>query len=104
MDANKILLAPVLTEKSNLLRENEEVKYVFKVAKSANKIQVIEAVEKLFSVKAKACNILNVHGKVKSNNFISKNSFRRGRGRTASWKKAIITLAAGQKIDIFEGA
>ncbi len=103
MDSYKVIIEPVLTEKSNILREGESKKYVFKVDKKANKIQVMSAVKDLFSVNPVSCNIVNVSGKKKANVPVSANSFKRGFGRTASWKKAIVTLAAGEKIDAFEG-
>ena len=55
MDAYKVIIEPVLTEKSNVLREGESKKYVFKVDKRANKIQVIKAVKELFSVTPVSC-------------------------------------------------
>lgn len=104
MEASQIILEPVLSEKSNLLKEGDTKKYVFKVHKKANKLEVMNAVQTLFSVKPAACNISNVRGKKKANKPVSANSFRRGFGRTASWKKAVVTLAPGDKIDILEGA
>ena len=103
MDPYKVIIEPVLTEKSNVLRDGESKKYVFKVDKKANKIQVIEAVKDIFSVNPVSCNIVNVRGKKKANVPISASSFKRGFGKTASWKKAIVTLTAGEKIDAFEG-
>ena len=104
MDLNEVIIAPVLTEKANLLREGESKTYVFKVSKKANKIMVMRAVKDLFDVRPVSCRIINVRGKVKHNRAISRNSFRRGLGRTAAWKKAMVTLDKGQTIDIFEGA
>ena len=104
MDSRDIIIEPVLTEKSNLLREGEAKTYVFKVAKKANKIMVMRAVKDLFNVRPTDCRIINVRGKARHNRAISRNSFRRGMGRTASWKKAMVTLDKGQSIDVFEGA
>ncbi|MCG8454227.1 MAG: 50S ribosomal protein L23 [Spirochaetales bacterium] len=104
MDSNEIIIEPVLTEKTNLLREGEGKTYVFKVSKKANKIMVMRAVSDLFKVRPVGCRIINVRGKVRHNRAISKNSFRRGLGRTAAWKKAMVTLEKGQSIDAFEGA
>jgi large subunit ribosomal protein L23 len=88
-----ILIEPVLSEKTNLLRE--EGKYVFKVDLRANKPQIKEAVAVLFNVHPISCNIMVVGGKPKR---------QRGRpGRTAMWKKAIVRLPAGEKISLFEG-
>ncbi len=93
MNYEDILIEPVLSEKATLLRE--EGKYVFKVHPDANKIQIKEAVAKLFSVKVKSCTVMNVYGKMRR---------VRGRpGRTSSWKKAIVRLEAGETIKVFEG-
>jgi large subunit ribosomal protein L23 len=104
MDSDQIIIEPVLTEKSNLLREGEKKTYVFKVNKKANKLMVMRAVTDLFNVRPVSCRIINVRGKVRNNRAISRSSFRRGQGRTAAWKKAMITLDKGQSIDAFEGA
>ena len=88
-----ILIEPVLSEKATLLRE--EGKYVFKVHPDANKFEIKEAVRKLYNVKVEKCTVMNVYGKMKR---------VRGRpGRTSSWKKAIVRLAAGETIKVFEG-
>lgn len=92
-DLHDVIIEPVLSEKATALRE--EGKYVFKVQPSATKLQVKEAVSKLFNVKVLACTTMNVVGKVKR---------VRGKiGRTASWKKAIVRLAPNETIKIFEG-
>ncbi|MDR1319625.1 MAG: 50S ribosomal protein L23 [Treponema sp.] len=88
-----ILLEPVLSEKANLLRE--EGKYVFKVAPSATKIQIKEAVRRLFNVHPIACTVMVVGGKPKRQRYRS--------GYTSSWKKAIVRLPKDEKISIFEG-
>ena len=88
-----ILIEPVLSEKANLLRE--QGKYVFKVAQSANKTQVKEAVRRLFNVHPVSCTIMVVGGKPKR--------LRNRPGYTATWKKAIIRLPKDEKIGIFEG-
>lgn len=100
MDARSIILAPVVTEKTNAMREEARKKYVFRVDSRSNKIQIMQAVTELFSVKPVACHVMNV--KPKPRNFRSKSGFRVG--HTSHWKKAIVTLKAGDKIDIFEGA
>src|SRR5687768_9290322 len=91
-----ILIRPVITEKNTRLSEMGQ--YTFEVAPNANKIQVKDAVEKIFNVRVMAVNILNVKGQrkriLKSRNF-------REFGREAGWKKAIVTLAPGETIDIF---
>lgn len=104
MTIDQIILEPVITEKSINLRENVAKQYTFKVNVKANKLQVKRAVSKLFSVTATDCNILNVKRKQKANLPVSKASYKRGHGYTAAWKKAIVTLAKGEKIDMFEGA
>lgn len=94
MDIENILIKPVLTEKTNIEKENN--KYVFKVDKRANKFQIIKAVKNLFDVHPLKCNIINIAKKPKRE--------RNRAGFTASWKKAIITLPKGETISIFEGA
>jgi large subunit ribosomal protein L23 len=88
-----ILLAPVLSEKANLLRE--EGKYVFKVDPAATKIQIKEAVRRLFNVHPISCTVMVVGGKPKRQRSRS--------GYTSSWKKAIIRLPKDEKMSIFEG-
>lgn len=94
MDYESILIEPVLTEKSNVAREGG--RYAFKVDPRADKIQVMEAVRRLFNVNPVACNIINVKSKPKR--------LRNRPGKTATWKKAVVKLAPGEKIAIFEGA
>lgn len=81
-----------LTEKATILAETGN-QYVFRVQPSANKIQIRQAIEKLFKKKVVRVNTLNCLGK-----------FKRGRtqhpGRTNAWKKAIVTLAPGEKIEL----
>ena len=103
MKADEIIIEPVLTEKANILRENEQRTYVFKVHKKANKIMVAEAIELLFKVRALKCRIMNVKGKSRNNYAISRSSFKRGKGKSSSWKKALVTIQSGQNIPIFEG-
>jgi large subunit ribosomal protein L23 len=93
MNYEDVLIEPILSEKATALRE--ENKYTFRVASSATKTQVKEAVRKLFNVKVVDCNTLNVRGKTKR---------LRGRpGKTSSYKKAIVKLAPGETIKVFEG-
>jgi large subunit ribosomal protein L23 len=93
-----ILRRPLITEKNTWLMERGQ--YTFEVLTEANKIQIKDAVEKTFNVRVKAVNTLNVKGKTKVRGT------RGGRGRIygheRSWKKAIVTLFPGQRIDIFE--
>jgi len=93
MQFEEILIAPVLSEKSNELRE--QGKYVFKVNRDATKIEIKEAVRKLFNVKVIDCTVVNVEGKIKR--------VRSRPGKTSSWKKAVVRLAPGETIKVFEG-
>ena len=88
-----ILIEPVLSEKANMLRE--QGKYVFKVAQSANKLQIKEAVRRMFNVNPMSCTVMVVGGKPKRQRY--------HKGYTATWKKAIVRLPKGEKIAIFEG-
>ncbi len=92
-DSNKIILKPVITEQS--MDCAAQGKYTFRVASDSNKFEIKDALEKIFKVKVMKVNIINISGKER----------RRGRivGKTSSWKKAIVTLKKGDKIEIFEG-
>ena len=92
MDARDILIRPLITEKSTQLME--EGKYVFVVAKKANKIEIAKAVAEIFKVKVADVNTVNVSGKVK----------RMGRfvGKRSDYKKAIVKLAPGETIEFFQ--
>jgi large subunit ribosomal protein L23 len=88
-----VIQQPLVTEKgAHLLAED---KYPFRVVSGANKVQIKQAVEKAFKVRVRAVNVMNVRGKKR----------RWGRKQTVgpSWKKAIVTLAPGDKIELFEG-
>jgi len=89
----EIIVAPVLTEKSTRISELNQV--VFRVRQDATKPEIKIAVERLFSVKVQAVNTLNVKGKVKM--------FRGRKGQRSDFKKAIVTLAEGNKIDVTTG-
>ena len=91
---NEVLLAPVVSEKSYSLIADR--KYSFRVHPKAHKTQVRQAVEELFDVKVENVNILKVKDKPK----------RRGlfKGKKPGWKKAIVELREGDRIEIFEGA
>ena len=88
----EVLIKPIVTEKTTGLME--ENKYTFKVDPKANKIEIKYAVETIFKVNVTDVKTMNVAGKMK----------RQGRtqGLTPSWKKAIVTLKAGQRLPIFE--
>ena len=92
MDARDIIIRPLITEKSTTLMA--EGKYVFEVAKAANKIEIAKAISQIFNVKVVSVNTVNVEGKVK----------RMGRsiGKRSDYKKAIVKLAAGETIEFFE--
>ena len=96
MRAEEIIKRPlVLTEKGNRLRESEN-QYLFEVAMDANKTEIRNAVEKLWP----AVSVIKVH------TLIQRGRFRRmGRGtaKTQNWKKAMVSLKAGDTIDFFEG-
>ena len=94
-EAQKIIRRPLITEKSTRQKE-EGRQYVFEVDRDANKIEIQSAVERLFKVTVLQVRTSNVLGKVK----------RLGRryGKRPDWKKAIITLKEGDRIDFFEGA
>jgi large subunit ribosomal protein L23 len=93
-NANEVLVKPVVTEKSHAQLDRQGA-YTFVVARDANKIEIAQAVEKTFGVKVKDVRTMNYAGKTK----------RMGRhvGRKASWKKAVVVLAEGDSIEIFEG-
>ena len=88
-----VILSPVITEKATMASEHNKV--VFKVRRDATKPQIKEAIEKLFDVKVKAVNTLVRKGKFKA--------FRGRPGMQSDVKKAIVTLAEGQQIDITTG-
>jgi large subunit ribosomal protein L23 len=95
--AAQIILRPVISEKS--MDETQRGKYTFRVHSDANKLQVKQAIEELFKVNVTNVTVLTTKAKEKSRN--------RGRGRvegwSSPWKKAVVTLASGQKIEFFEG-
>ncbi len=88
-----IIRSPVITEKSTLVSEHNQV--MFNVARTATKPEIKAAVEALFEVKVNAVNTLNRKGKIKR--------FRGVAGRQPDVKKAIVTLAEGQSIDVTTG-
>ena len=97
MNIHDVIIKPVFTEKSSLLREKAKKVYVFKVAKTANKLEVMKAVGAIFAVEPISCTIVNVRGKKRAN-IPYKGSVKRGHGTTAAWKKAYVTLPAGKTI------
>ena len=89
-ELTKLIIAPVVSEKSTLLAEQN--KFVFKVKKTANKKTIKQAVELMFNVEVDSIHVLNVKGKTK----------RYGRfiGSRSDWKKAYVKLKAGHNIDL----
>ncbi|MDR1363078.1 MAG: 50S ribosomal protein L23 [Spirochaetaceae bacterium] len=93
MNYEQILIRPVLSEKTNILREKG--RYVFQVDMAANKPLIKEAVQKLFNVHPIACTTAIVASKPKRQRY--------KKGHTSMWKKAVVTLAKDEKITLFEG-
>lgn len=93
MQIYEVLRRPLVTEKGTTLQASG--KYLFEVGRDANKKQIKDAVQKAFKVTVVSVNVMNVHGENK----------RVGRKITTTpqWKKAIVTLKAGDKIQLFEG-
>ena len=93
MNLYEVLRRPLITEKSTLLQAQN--KYQFEIADGANKPMIKQAVEKAFKVKVTGVNVVTVRGKSK----------RMGRRTvmTPPWKKAVVTLKPGDKIEFFEG-
>jgi large subunit ribosomal protein L23 len=90
-----IIKRPVISEKTNIQKENAN-QVSFEVDPRANRIEIKRAVQKIFSVKVSDIHTMHVRGKYK----------RRGRilGKRRNWKKAIVTLMPGERIEFFEGA
>ena len=93
MKKEDIIIHPIVTEKSTAMQDDG--KYCFKIDKRANKKEVMEHIKDIFNVDPVSCNIINVKGKKKRERYKL--------GYTASWKKAIVTIKKGQKIEFFEG-
>jgi large subunit ribosomal protein L23 len=93
MNAHQIIIRPLITEKNTNLMPLG--KYSFQVDRGANKTQIKQAVEEIFNVKVVNVHTMNVRGKQR----------RRGMsyGYTSDWKKAVVTLAEGDRIELFEG-
>jgi large subunit ribosomal protein L23 len=94
MEVWQVIERPLITEKNTY--QLGEGKYTFKVARDANKIQIREAVEKIFKVQVADVNVINVRGKERG--------VGRRKGMAPNWKKAIVTLRPGQRIEeLYEG-
>ncbi len=94
MDARNIIVRPVVSEKSYALIA--EGKYTFRVDDRAHKTQIAHAIEEIFEVKVTAVRTAKVRPKPKRRNL--------SKGRTRGWKKAVVQLAPGERIELFEGA
>lgn len=90
-EARQIILGPVITEKGTMIQEQSN-QYLFRVSSRANKIQVKQAVEKLFGVNVTGVRTVSVHGKLRR--------YGRVAGRRPSWKKAIVSLREGDTIAV----
>ena len=88
----EIIRKPLITEKANLLKDAAQV-VAFEVARSANKIEIKQAVEKAFKVKVKSVNTIQQRGKVKRLGL--------NVGQRSNWKKAYVTLEEGHNIDFY---
>jgi large subunit ribosomal protein L23 len=94
MDPHQVIVRPVISEKSYNLIETEG-QYTFQVDRRANKNQIKRAIESAFDVRVDKVNTVNVKSKPKRQGLT--------RGRTATWKKAVVKLAEGERIELFEG-
>ena len=90
-----VIKRPLITEKSSRQKEGQN-KYLFAVDPRANKIEIKRAVEQLFRVKVDRVNVSKVHGKIKR--------LGKSLGRRPDWKKAVVLVKKGDRIDLFEGA
>ena len=90
----RIIHQPIVTEKSVLLKEKSN-QFFFEVDKTANRVEIKKAVEQIFKVKVVSVNTIQVKGKIK----------RKGRitGKRKDWKKAIVKLMPGERIEFFDG-
>ncbi|MEO0083592.1 MAG: 50S ribosomal protein L23 [candidate division WOR-3 bacterium] len=93
LDKTKLIVRPIVTEKSELLK-NKNNQYAFEVLRGCNKIEIKNAIEKLFNVKVKKVRVLNYHGKPKRMGVFI--------GRRSRWRKAYVTLEKDNKIEMFE--
>ena len=94
MDPHQVIIRPVISEKSYGLIETAN-QYTFHVDKRANKNQIKRAIESAFDVRVRKVNTSNVKSKPKRQGLT--------RGRTATWKKAVVRLVDGERIELFEG-
>ncbi len=95
MNQYDVIVRPIVTEKSSLLKDGGN-QYVFEVARTANKIEIAKAVERLFKVKVMSVHVMNIEGKKRR---LGKHS-----GKRPDWRKAIVKVNPKDKISFFEGA
>ncbi len=93
-EAQDIIISPIITEKSMDLMESNNT-YTFKVDKNSNKVEIRNAVEEVFNVKVVNVNTMNIRGKERRIGVHE--------GKRPDWKKALVKLAKGDEIEIFEG-
>ncbi len=93
IEAEKIIIRPIISEKS--YKQIDDQRYTFEVHPDAHKTMIAQAVEELFDVTVKGVATMNMHPKPKRRGF--------HRGHTRAWKKAVVQLAPGDKIEFFEG-
>jgi len=96
MNPYKVIIRPIDTEKTRY-QASELGQYTFEVDRRANKIEVKRAIEAIFEADVVAVNVMNMPAKA------AKRRGRRRLVRHPSWKKAVVTLAEGQRLDVFEG-
>lgn len=89
MDKYNIIIEPLMTEKASA--DMALNKYTFKVNEKSNRVEIKKSIEEIFNVKVEKVNLINCSGK--------KRRFGRVEGRTKNWKKAIVTLKSGEKIE-----
>ena len=102
MNNQNIILNPILTEKSSTMMESLN-KYVFKVNVNANKIQIKSELEKRFKITITKVKTMNFKGKTKNTTIKSGGHVLRSSGNRERWKKAIVTLKEGDKINLVDG-
>jgi len=91
--AYKNLERPIITEKVTLLGAQNQ--YVFEIAPKSNKVEIKKAIQSLYGVIAEKVNIINIRGKI--------TRYGRSYGKRKNWKKAVVTLKQGDKIEVYEG-
>jgi large subunit ribosomal protein L23 len=89
-----VIKKPMFTEKGSFLKDSEN-KVLVEVSPDANKLEIKQALEELFKVKVEKIATVNVRGKIKT--------YGRSTGKRPNWKKAIVTLKKGEKLDFIEG-